>query len=162
MKKAIYPGSFDPPTLGHMDIISRSAKMVDRLIVAVACNPSKRSLLSLDERVELLTDLTKQFSNIEVTSFTGLLVDFATEKRADIIIRGFRAISDFEYELQLAQVNTMLKADIETIFLVSDKDYLFLSSSIVKEVASFGGDVSKMVPKLAEQALIKKMGGKRG
>ncbi|WP_113674756.1 pantetheine-phosphate adenylyltransferase [Vallitalea guaymasensis] len=146
MRIAVYPGSFDPATNGHLDIIKRSAKLVDKLIVGVLKNNSKQPLFSTDERVELLKRLTKDMENVEVDSFSGLLVDFLKEKHATIIVRGFRAVSDFEYELQIAQTNYSLDNNIETICLITRVEYSFLSASIVKEVAMYGGDISKMVP----------------
>ncbi len=146
MKIGVYPGSFDPATKGHMDIIERASKLVDVLIVGVLNNPDKQPLLSLDERVNLLKTLTRKFDNIVVEPFTGLLVDFVEKKHANIIIRGFRAISDFEYELQMAQTNHMLNETVETIFLVSRNEYVYISSSMVKQLFRFGGDISKMVP----------------
>jgi pantetheine-phosphate adenylyltransferase len=146
MRIAVYPGSFDPATNGHLDIIKRSAKLVDKLIVGVLHNSSKNPLFSIEERVELLKTLTKDLDNVEVDSFSGLLVDFLKEKNAEIIVRGFRAVSDFEYELQIAQTNYSLDNNIETICLITRVEYSFLSASIVKEIAMYGGDISKMVP----------------
>ncbi len=145
MNKAVYPGSFDPATRGHLDIIRRSAKLVDHLVVAVLNNINKKSLLTVEERVELLKELTEDLPNVSIQSFSGLLVDFMVQQEAEVLIRGFRAISDYEYEIQLAHTNYSLNPDIETIFLVTRNEYSFLSSSIVREVAKFGGDVSKMV-----------------
>lgn len=145
MKIAVYPGSFDPATNGHLDIIKRSAKQVDHLVVGVLNNINKKSLFSIHERVEMLELLTKDIPNVEVKFFEGLLVDFMKEVEADLIIRGFRAISDFELEIQLAQTNYSLNKDIETIFFVTRNEYSFLSSSIVREVSLYGGDISKMV-----------------
>ena len=146
MKIAIYPGSFDPVTKGHLDIIERSSKMVDKLIVGVLNNGSKNPLFSTEERVEMLREVTKRFDNVEVESFSGLLVDFATETKASIIIRGLRAITDFEYELQMAQTNRILKNDIDTVFLTTSLEYSYLSSSTVKEVARCNGDISEFLP----------------
>ena len=160
MKKAVYAGSFDPPTYGHMDIIARASKLVDELIVAVAVNPHKKSLLSLEERNELLKALTKDMPNVRVEFFTGLLVRFVERENADAIIRGFRAVSDFEYELQLAQGNSLLSPQIETVFLVSNAKYSFISSTFVKEAAFFGGEIGDMVPELSKQAVLRKMGVK--
>lgn len=150
MRIGVYPGSFDPATYGHFDIIQRGSKIVDKLIVAVLNNSQKEPLLTTQERLKLLRDLTKDLPNVEVDSFSGLLVDYVKEKEASIIIRGFRAVSDFEYEIQLAQTNYSLCEDIETIFLVTRTEYSYLSSSIVKEVARYNGDISKMVPPLVE------------
>lgn len=146
MKRAIYPGSFDPVTNGHVDIILRSSKIVDRLIVGVLNNSAKKSLFSLEERVSMLKELTKDLPNVEVTSFDGLLVDYMREIDASIIVRGLRAVTDFEYELQIAQTNHIENTDIETIFLTTNLQYSYLSSTIVKEFASYGGDISKFVP----------------
>lgn len=146
MKIAIYPGSFDPVTLGHLDIIERAAKIVDELVVAVLMNGSKSPLFTVTERVDMLREVTKHIGNVKVMSFSGLLVDFAKEINASIIIRGLRAITDFEYELQMAQTNHILNDKIDTVFLTSNLEYSYLSSSTVKEVASFGGDISKFVP----------------
>lgn len=146
MKRAIYPGSFDPVTNGHVDIILRSSKIVDKLIVGVLNNSAKKSLLSVEERVSMLKELTKDLPNVEVTSFDGLLVDYMREIDASIIVRGLRAVTDFEYELQIAQTNHIENTDIETIFLTTNLQYSYLSSTIVKEFASYGGDISKFVP----------------
>lgn len=146
MKRAIYPGSFDPVTNGHVDIILRSSKIVDRLIVGVLNNSAKKSLFSVEERVSMLKELTKDLPNVEVTSFDGLLVDYMREIDASIIVRGLRAVTDFEYELQIAQTNHIENTDIETIFLTTNLQYSYLSSKIVKEFASYGGDISKFVP----------------
>lgn len=146
MKRAIYPGSFDPVTNGHVDIILRSSKIVDRLIVGVLNNSAKKSLFSVEERVSMLKELTKDLPNVEVTSFDGLLVDYMREIDASIIVRGLRAVTDFEYELQIAQTNHIENTDIETIFLTTNLQYSYLSSTIVKEFASYGGDISKFVP----------------
>ena len=146
MKRAIYPGSFDPVTNGHVDIILRSSKIVDRLIVGVLNNSAKKSLFSVEERVSMLKELTKDLPNVEVTSFDGLLVDYMREIDASIIVRGLRAVTDFEYELQIARTNHIENTDIETIFLTTNLQYSYLSSTIVKEFASYGGDISKFVP----------------
>ena len=146
MKRAIYPGSFDPVTNGHVDIILRSSKIVDKLIVGVLNNSAKKSLFSVEERVSMLKELTKDVPNVEVTSFDGLLVDYMREIDASIIVRGLRAVTDFEYELQIAQTNHIENTDIETIFLTTNLQYSYLSSTIVKEFASYGGDISKFVP----------------
>ena len=146
MKKAIYPGSFDPPTLGHLDIIRRSAKMVDELVVGVLHNSAKNSLFSTEERVSMIKEITKEFPNVSVTSFDGLLVNYMKEIDATLIIRGLRAVTDFEYELQIAQTNRVEYPEVETIFLTTSLKYSYLSSTIVKEFASYGGDISKFVP----------------
>ena len=146
MKRAIYPGSFDPVTNGHVDIILSSSKIVEKLIVGVLKNSAKKSLFSVEERVSMLKELTKDLPNVEVTSFDGLLVDYMREIDASIIVRGLRAVTDFEYELQIAQTNHIENTDIETIFLTTNLQYSYLSSTIVKEFASYGGDISKFVP----------------
>ncbi len=146
MKKAIYPGSFDPITFGHIDIIKRSAKIVDELVVGVLNNSAKNSLFSLEERVSMIKEITKDLPNVKVESFEGLLVDYMNEIGATIIIRGLRAVTDFEYELQIAQSNHIQNEEIETIFLTTNLKYSYLSSTIVKEFASYGGDISKFVP----------------
>ena len=146
MKKAIYPGSFDPLTLGHLDIIERSARIVDELVVGVLNNSAKNSLFSLDERVSMIKEMTDSMPNVTVTSFNGLLVDYIREIDATIIVRGLRAVTDFEYELQIAQTNHVENPEVETIFLTTSLQYSYLSSTIVKEFASYGGDLSKFVP----------------
>lgn len=146
MKRAIYPGSFDPITFGHLDIIERSSKIVDELVIGVLHNSAKNSLFSLDERVSMIKETTKHLPNVKVGSFDGLLVDYMKEIDASIIIRGLRAVTDFEYELQIAQTNHVQNEDIETIFLTTNLKYSYLSSTIVKEFASYGGDISKFVP----------------
>ena len=146
MKRAIYPGSFDPLTLGHLDMIKRSAKIVDELVVGVLNNSAKNSLFSLDERVSMIKEMTESMPNVTVASFDGLLVDYMKEINATIIVRGLRAVTDFEYELQLAQTNHVENPEVETIFLTTSLQYSYLSSTIVKEFASYGGDISKFVP----------------
>lgn len=146
MKRAIYPGSFDPITFGHLDIIERSSKIVDELVIGVLHNSAKNSLFSLDERVSMIKETTKHLPNVKVGSFDGLLVDYMKDIDASIIIRGLRAVTDFEYELQIAQTNHVQNEDIETIFLTTNLKYSYLSSTIVKEFASYGGDISKFVP----------------
>lgn len=145
IKRAIYPGSFDPVTLGHMDIISRASKVVDELIVAVLNNSSKSPLFSVEDRVKMLKEVTKGMDNVKVTSFSGLLVDFAKEMEATVIVRGLRAITDFEYELQMAQTNRIMCDEVDTIFFTTNIAYSYLSSSTVKEIAFYGGDISKFV-----------------
>ena len=156
-KRAIYPGSFDPVTFGHLDIIERSAKMVDELYVAVLRNSAKNPLFSTDERVSMIKGQTKTFNNVFVTSFDGLLVDYAKKMDANIIIRGLRAVTDFEYELQIAQMNRVVDDQIDTIFLTTSLEYAYLSSSIVKEVASYNGDISKFVPEEVAREVFRKI-----
>lgn len=146
MKKAIYPGSFDPPTYGHLDMIERSAKLVDELNVAVLMNKAKNPLFSVDERVNMIKEMTAHLPNVTIGSFSGLLVDYAESIHANMIIRGLRAVTDFEYELQLAQTNHIVSPKIDTVFLTTSLEYAYLSSTIVKEVASFKGDISNFVP----------------
>lgn len=157
--KAVYPGSFDPVTYGHLDIIERVSKKVEHLIVAVLNNPSKKGVFSLEERIELLKKVTKQFPNVEIDCFSGLLTEYAMKKNCTTMIRGLRAVSDFEYEMQMALVNKKMNSEIETLFMVSSSKYAYLSSSIVKEVAMFGGNVSCFVPDVVEQALKNKFIG---
>ena len=146
MKTAIYPGSFDPVTLGHLDIIKRWAAPADHLIVGVLNNSSKTPLFSVDERVNMNKDVTTDIPNVEVMSFSGLLVDFARQHHVQVIIRGLRAVTDFEYELAMSQTNRVANPNVDTIFLNTSLKYAYLSSSIVKEVAQYGGDISKFVP----------------
>lgn len=146
MKRAIYPGSFDPLTLGHVDIIERSAQIVDELVVGVLHNSAKNSLFSIEERVSMIKEITDSIPNVTVASFDGLLVDYMKEIDATIIVRGLRAVTDFEYELQIAQTNHVENPAVETIFLTTSLQYSYLSSTIVKEFASYGGDISKFVP----------------
>lgn len=146
MKRAVYPGSFDPITFGHLDIIGRSAKMVDELVIAVLRNSAKNSLFSLEERVNMIRELVKDLPNVKVETFDGLLVEYMRKIDATIIVRGLRAVTDFEYELQIGQMNHVLNEEAETIFLMTNLKYSYLSSSLVKEIASYGGDISKFVP----------------
>lgn len=157
MKKAVYPGSFDPVTFGHVDIIERSAKMSDYLIIGVLNNISKTPLFSVEERVNMLKSLTKDIPNVEVKSFGGLLIDFVRENQADAVIRGLRAVTDFEYELQIAQTNRVIAPEVDTVFLTTNLKYSYLSSSIVKEIAAYGGDISAFVPAEIAGRVIKKM-----
>ena len=143
--KACYPGSFDPVTFGHLDIIERGAKIVDKLIVGVLTNNAKTPLFSSEERVRMINNLTKHLDNVEAKAFDGLTVDFAHAEGATVIVRGLRAVTDFEYELQLAQTNKVIAPDIDTIFLTTNLKYSYLSSSTVKEIASFGGDIHEFV-----------------
>lgn len=158
MSIAVYPGSFDPVTLGHLDIIERSAKVFDKLVIAVLINSKKKPLFSTDEKVNMIRECTKHLKNVEVTSFSGLLVDFAKEQNADVSVRGLRAITDFEYELQIAQTNRQLNRDLDTMFFTTSMEYSYVSSTIVKEIASYGGDVSSMVTPHVEECLRKKFG----
>ena len=157
MLRAIYPGSFDPVTYGHMDIINRSCKIVDELIVGVLCNKAKMPLFSVEERVKMLEEVTKDLKNVRIVPFNGLLVDFAAKMDADLIIRGLRAITDFEYELQMSQTNHKLEPNVETMFLTTSIEYSYLSSTTVKEIAAFGGDLSQFVPETVAVELMKKI-----
>jgi len=158
---AIYPGSFDPITSGHLDLIERGSKLADRLIVAVLQNRRKQSLFSVEERVEMLTEVVKPFPNVEVGWFHGLLVDYVKTRGANFILRGIRAISDYEYELQIAHMNRRLSPGVETVFLMAGEAYSFVSSQLVKEVVSLGGDVSGLVPPLVEERLKRLMAAPR-
>ena len=156
MKIGVYPGSFDPMTLGHLDIIKRASKIVDKLYVAILINSNKTSLFDVNEKIDMIKNSIKDYDNIEVESFDGLTVEYAKNKNANVIIRGLRAVSDFEYELQISQTNKELNHDIETIFLTTDIQYSFLSSSIVKEVLSHNGDISKFVTPFVQEKLKEK------
>lgn len=146
MRVGIYPGSFDPITFGHLDIILRSAQLVDKLIIGVLNNSSKQALFTAAERVEMIKTVTKDIPNIEVEAFEGLLVDFAQLRGAHAIVRGLRAVTDFEYELQLAQTNHKISPNVDTMFLTTSVEFAYLSSSVVKEIAMYGGDIHKFVP----------------
>lgn len=154
-RSAIYPGSFDPVTNGHLDVIKRAARIFDRVIVAVANNTSKKSLFSIKERVALLQEVTKDIKGVEVETFDALVVTYARRKKINVLIRGLRMTSDFDYEFQIALTNRRLAEDIETVFLMPSEHVSFLSSSLLKEVASLNGDISTLVPKPVEQALKK-------
>lgn len=153
---AVVPGSFDPITYGHLDIIERGSKVFDKLYISVLKNSSKQGLFDIDERLELIKATTKNLDNIEVVSFDGLLIDFCHSVNARAIIRGLRAVSDFEYEMQLTSMNRKLDSSIETIYMMTNNNYSFISSSIVKEVAKYGGKVEDVVPPIVEAALAKK------
>ena len=157
MTRAIYPGSFDPVTLGHLDIIRRASKTVSELIVGVLNNGGKTPLFTIEERVEMLKEVTKDLPNVKVMSFSGLLVDFAKHTDSNLVVRGLRAISDFDYELQMAQTNRKMNADVDTMFLATSLEYAYLSSTIMKEVAMFDGDISKFAPPQITEAVRAKM-----
>ena len=161
MLRAIYPGSFDPVTYGHLDVIKRSCKIVDELIVGVLNNNAKMPLFSAEERVKMLEEVTKDLTNVKIVLFNGLLIDFARQQGADVVIRGLRAITDFEYELQMSQTNHKLEPSVETMFLTTSIEYSYLSSTTVKEIAAFGGDVSQFVTEAVSSELEKKMNAKR-
>lgn len=161
MLRAIYPGSFDPVTNGHLDVIRRSSKMVDELIVGVLNNNAKMPLFSVEERVRMLEEVTKDIPNVRIYPFDGLLIDFAAKMEAGVVIRGLRAITDFEYELQMPQTNHKLNPDVETIFLTTSIEYSYLSSTTVKEIASYGGDITQFVPEAVVGKLEQKMKEKR-
>ena len=157
MLRAVYPGSFDPVTNGHLDIIRRSRCLADELIVGVLNNKAKTPLFSVEERVKMLEEMTKNMTGVKVVPFEGLLVDFAKEMSAGIVLRGLRAVTDFEYELQMAQTNNKLSPELETVFLTTSLEYSYLSSTIVKEVAAFGGDISQFVPETIERRIQEKI-----
>ena len=156
MRRAVCPGSFDPVTLGHLDIVERASALYDEVTVAVLVNKKKSSLYTVEERMQLLTEVTKGYGNVVVDSFHGLLVDYCRAKDIPAVVKGLRAISDFDYELQMAQMNLSL-AGVETLFMTTNPQYSFLSSSLVKEVATYGGDVSGLVPELVHQSLVERL-----
>jgi pantetheine-phosphate adenylyltransferase len=158
MRLAIYPGSFDPVTFGHIDVIQRASLIFDRLIVAAAVNAQKQHMFSTEERVAFLTESTAGIANVEITSFSGLLVDFARDHGAVAVVRGLRAVSDFEFEFQMALMNRRLYPELETVFFTPKEDYSYLSSRIVKEIARLGGDVRAFVPKCAADGLSQHFG----
>ena len=157
MKIAIYPGSFDPVTNGHFDVIKRAAKLFDKLIVVVMVNAAKHPSFSLEERVELLRTVTEGIPKVEVESYTGMLADFARERHACTVVKGLRAVSDYENEFQMALANRKLNPNLETVFLPARGEYQFLSSSIVREIAYYGGDISGMVPRAIERPILEKL-----
>jgi pantetheine-phosphate adenylyltransferase len=153
-RRAIYPGSFDPLTFGHIDIIERSARMFDELVVAILVNPQKSPLFSVEERTEVMDEILKpRFGNVKIDVFNGLLVNYAVEKKAQVIVRGIRAVTDFEYEFQMALMNRRLQPQIETVFMMPAENYSYLSSRLVKEIAELGGRVSGLVPESVERRL---------
>jgi pantetheine-phosphate adenylyltransferase len=159
MKKiAIYPGSFDPVTNGHLDIIERGLNIFDRIIVTIMRNPSKKTLFSVEERMEMLDNSLADIPNVEVDAFQGLLVDYAARRNADAILRGMRAVSDFEYEFQMALMNRKLNRDVQTVFLMTGLRWIFTSSSIIKQAAEFGGDIEEMVSPMVCRKLKEKFG----
>ena len=157
MKRAIYPGSFDPLTFGHIDIIERSVRLFDQVIVAILTNPQKAPLFSVEERLEIMREILKpRFPTVEIEVFHGLLVDYATQKNAQAIVRGIRAVTDYEYEFQMALMNRRLAPGIETVFMMPAENYSYLSSKLVKEIAELGGSVSGLVPDTVEKRLKKR------
>jgi len=161
-QKAIYPGTFDPVTYGHIDLIKRAQEIFPEVIVAVAHNPHKKPIFSVKERVAMLKEATKGLKGIEVLEFDGLVVDYARKQKVKVLIRGLRMLSDFEYEFQMALTNRKISSDIETIFLMPHESYSYLSSRLLKEAASLGGDLSSFVPDFVEKALKEKLGNIRG
>ncbi len=159
MATAIYPGSFDPVTYGHLDIIERAARIFDVLYVTVFTNAAKAPLFTVEERLEMLREVTGHLGNVRVESFDGLLIQYARTKKARVIVRSLRAVSDFDYEFQMALMNKKLEPEVETLFMMTSHQYIYLSSSIVKEVASFGGCIKDLVPEVVERKLRTRLGG---
>lgn len=159
INKAIYPGTFDPITLGHEDVVRRAARLFDEVIVAVAQSQSKKPLFGLDERVALAAEVLADCPNVRVAGFSGLLMQFAREEGAQVVIRGLRAVSDFEYEFQLAGMNRHLYPEVETLFLTPAEQYMFISASLVREIAVLGGDIGKFVPPVVDAAIQRKLKG---
>lgn len=156
VRRAVCPGSFDPVTNGHLDIIGRAAKLYDQVVVAVLVNKSKASLFSVEERIGMLEDVTAEYGNVRIDSFHGLLVDYCRSHRIPVIVKGLRAVSDFDYELQMAQMNRGM-AGVDTMFMPTNPEYSFLASSLVKEIATYGGDVSALVPSLVHDRLLERI-----
>ncbi|KHE92867.1 MAG: pantetheine-phosphate adenylyltransferase [Candidatus Scalindua rubra] len=157
MKKAVYPGTFDPVTYGHLDVIKRGSKIFDELIVAVGHNPLKKPIFTVKERVDMLSRSTREIQNTRVGCFSGMLTDYMEEMQTNIILRGIRTVSDFDYEFQRALTNRVLKTDVETVFIMTSQKYSFLNSSLIKEAVSLGGDISKFVPSDVEKLLRQKL-----
>ncbi len=157
MKTAICPGSFDPVTLGHLDIVERASRLFDKVIVAVLCNMEKNPSFTVEERIGFLKETTAHLDNVEISSFDGLLVDFAKEKQAVAVVKGLRAVSDFEYEFQMSMINKKLYSDVETVYLNTSQDYMYLSSSVVKQIASLGGDISNFVPEAIHGKIVDRL-----
>ena len=156
MKIAIYPGSFDPVTKGHIDILKTASELFDKVIIAVAHNSAKHGFLPVDKRVELIKEVTKNIPNVEIVSFNGLLIEFSDKMKADVIVRGIRAVSDFEYELMMAQTNKQLNPNIETMFFATSAEYSFVSSSMIRELAAFDGDITPFVPEEVSKRVYEK------
>ena len=157
-KVAIYPGTFDPITNGHLSVVNRALKIFDKLVIAILTNPAKEPLFTLEERIYMIKEAVQNGANIEVDTFDGLLVDYAVKKKTNVIVRGLRALSDFEYEFQTALMNRKLNREVQSIFLMTDYKWFYTSSTIIKEAASFNGDVSGLVPELVNQKLKQKFG----
>jgi pantetheine-phosphate adenylyltransferase len=157
-KTAVYPGTFDPITNGHLSIVNRALKIFDKLVIAILNNPFKAPLFSLEERIDMIQKTLKEKSNVEVDSFDGLLVDYVVKKNSNVILRGLRALSDFEYEFQMALMNRKLNREVQSIFLVTDYKWFYTSSTIIKEAAGLGGDISGLVPALVNEKLKEKFG----
>jgi pantetheine-phosphate adenylyltransferase len=158
---AVYPGSFDPPTYGHLDIIDRSSRVFSRVIVSVAKNIRKDTMFTATERMNMLRRLTRSFSNVEVDSFRGLLVEYVRTVDAHVVVRGLRAISDFEYEFQMAHMNKKLSPEVDTVFMMTGERYSYISSQIAKEIARFGGKIDDLVPPLVQDRMLRKLGRKK-
>jgi pantetheine-phosphate adenylyltransferase len=158
IRKAIYPGTFDPITYGHIDVLERACLLFDHVIIAVATSSSKKTAFTVDERIEMIKECTKEFKNISVSSFKGLLVNYAVSQKADAVVRGLRAISDFEYEFQMALTNRKIAENVTTVFLMPNEKYTYLNSTLVREIAANGGDVSSFVPKPVLKKLLQKFG----
>ncbi len=157
MRKAVYPGTFDPITYGHLDLVKRGSKIFDELIVAVGHNPLKTHIFSIEERIEMITAYTRNITNVKVDSFAGMLIDYVEKQQTNVILRGIRTVSDFEYEFQRALTNRVLKNDIETVFVMTSEQYSFLNSSLIKEAVSLGGNVNAFVPAEVEKRLREKL-----
>ncbi len=157
MRRVVCPGSFDPVTNGHIDIVSRASRLFDEVVVAVGVNQSKKRLFSAEERIDMLTKACAGWDNVRVDGFTGLLTDFCVAHEIDAIVKGLRAVSDFDYELQMAQMNSSLAPVVETVFVPTSPEWSFLASSLVKEVATFGGDVTGLVPEFVRELLVKRL-----
>lgn len=161
--RAVYPGSFDPVTYGHLDVIERASKMFDEVIVCVMDNRAKTPLFSVDERVRMLQKVTEDIPNVRIDAYNGLMINYAKEHHAHVSVRGLRAVTDFEYELQIAQTNRLLSGgQLDTVFLTTSLEYAYLNSSSVREIASFGGDISRCVPAYVEERVWEKYGGRKG
>jgi len=156
VRRAVCPGSFDPVTNGHLDIISRASRLYDEVVVAVLINKNKKSLFTVEERAEMISEATKEYGNVRVDTFYGLTVDYCKEQDIPVVVRGLRAVSDYEYELQMAQMNHRI-AGIETLFMATNPEFAFLSSSLMKEVVKFGGDISGLVPDFVKTALVERL-----